>query len=123
MLATCWGGDSTLQGLWWLHCELWQGVSVCAAREVQSLRGFCAFWCSFKGFLCFLMAGTDSGAQGPSGFWLGSLLSAKWLQPDVSDVLATALCVRQALVKGVQENLLVRKGIREKCPPGLEQGG
>ncbi|XP_063021336.1 inosine triphosphate pyrophosphatase isoform X1 [Melospiza melodia melodia] len=27
--------------------------------------------------------GSDSGAQGPSGFWLGSLLSAKWLQPDL----------------------------------------
>uniref|UniRef100_A0A8C3M5F8 Inosine triphosphatase n=1 Tax=Geospiza parvula TaxID=87175 RepID=A0A8C3M5F8_GEOPR len=27
--------------------------------------------------------GSDSGAQGPPGFWLGSLLSAKWLQPDL----------------------------------------
>uniref|UniRef100_U3JZF8 Vesicle associated membrane protein 4 n=5 Tax=Passeriformes TaxID=9126 RepID=U3JZF8_FICAL len=33
--------------------------------------------------LLLVIIGTDSGAQRPSGFRLGSLLSARWLQPDL----------------------------------------
>lgn len=51
------------------------------------------------GLFCFLVAGADSGAQRPSRFWLGSLLSARRLQPDVSGVLPTALYVRKARVE------------------------
>lgn len=126
-MVTSWGGagkgDSTVQSLWWLQCELWLHVSV---SSVLCLKCDCkesAVKPQLKGLFCFLMAGADSGAQRPSGFWLGSLLSARWLQPDVSGVLPTAIYVRQTLVKGVNRNLLMRKGIREKHPPGSECGG
>lgn len=51
------------------------------------------------GLFCFLVAGADSGAQRPSRFWLGSLLSARRLQPNVSGVLPTAHYVRKAKVE------------------------
>lgn len=53
------------------------------------------------GLFCYLVAGADSGAQRPSRFWLGSLLSTGWLQSDVSGVLPTGFYERKARVEVV----------------------
>lgn len=102
ILVTPWGGGGKEESTTQRACGGHSVSHGCVWLFSLSLKCDCAGSAAkprLTGLFCFLVAGADSGAPRPSRFWLGSLLSAGRLQPNVSGVLPTALYVRKARVE------------------------